>query len=86
MATTFTLTLMQDTETALDHIKSGITEAGGDFEGNTNHGAFKGNTPLGTIKGSYLVKNDNKIDITIVKKPMLLSNAAIKSAIEDYLS
>jgi len=86
MATTFTLPLAQDTATALEHIKSGITEAGGDFEGDTDTGTFAGKTPLGTIKGSYLVKNDNEIEITINKKPMLLSKVAIKSAITDYLA
>jgi len=41
---------------------------------------------LGTIKGSYLIKDDNEIEITINKKPMLLSKITIKSALKEYLS
>ena len=85
MATTFTLPLTQDKDAALKNINTSITEAGGEFNGDTGSGAFSGNTPMGMIKGSYVINND-EIEVTITKKPMLLSKFAIKAAIKEYLA
>ena len=85
MATTFTLPLTQDKEAALKNIDTSITEAGGEFNGDTESGKFSGKTPMGMIQGSYVINSD-EIEITISKKPMLLSKMAIKSAIKEYLS
>ncbi|RLA71618.1 MAG: hypothetical protein DRG24_05090 [Epsilonproteobacteria bacterium] len=85
MAITFMLPLADDKEVALEHIKTGIIESGGSFEGDLNDGIFAGKTPLGMIKGSYLI-NANEIEVTINKKPMILSKTAIKSAMEEYMA
>ena len=85
MATKFSLPLEQDVDKALEHIRSSIINAGGEFSGDTESGSFSGKTALGNIAGNYTVEN-KEIKIEITKKPMMLSKIAIKSTIKEYLS
>jgi hypothetical protein len=85
MATKFSLPLDQDVDKALEHIRSSILNAGGEFSGNTKSGSFSGKTPLGNIAGNYTIE-DKEIQVEITKRPMILSKIAIKSKIAEYLT
>lgn len=85
MASRFSLPLEQDADAALEHIRSSIVNAGGEFSGDSAAGTFSGKTAVGTIAGNYTVE-DKEIKIEITKKPMMLSKIAIKSKMAEYLS
>ena len=86
MATKFTIPITKDVDTALKEIRDGIIGGGGEFDGDRDGGTFSGKSPLGSIAGNYTLLNESEIEITITKKPMMLSKIAIKSAIKDYLA
>ena len=64
--------------------ETAINDAGGAFTGNETAGSFSTPTPLGQIKGSYTITGST-INISITKKPMLLSCATIESQLRKYL-
>jgi hypothetical protein len=65
--------------------ETAIGDAGGAFTGDETAGSFTVPTPLGQIKGAYTI-NASTITISISKKPLLVSCAAIESKLREFLS
>jgi len=64
--------------------KDAITGAGGSFAGNEEAGNFELSTFLGQIAGLYTIEND-RININITKKPMLVPCSEIENQLRKYL-
>lgn len=65
--------------------RTAITNAGGNFNGDSNGGNFDVSTPLGTIRGSYLIQGDT-INVSITSKPFLVSCSLIEKQLQGYFS
>ncbi|WP_147278107.1 hypothetical protein [Flavobacterium sp. AG291] len=83
MANQFSLNYPGDKKQLLEKIKNAAGSKG-QFAGNESQGSFEGDTPLGKFAGSYSIQGDT-INITIDKKPFLLSHGMIKDEFEKAL-
>lgn len=68
---------------------SAISEKGGRFTGDTTKGSFQIKTAIGAVEGTYQVlapvsDKQTPIEITITKKPFIVSTNKIKEAINDF--
>ena len=68
---------------------SAIGQKGGQFTGDSNKGTFRIKTAIGAVEGSYEVLgtpsgNMTPIQVTITKKPLIVSTNQIKEAISDF--
>ena len=83
MAHTFNIFINNDLSSTLKKVEKTIVEKGGKFKGDMGKGEFSGK-----IKGKYVVyskdKGKGKIEITITKKPFVVPNRKIESAIREY--
>lgn len=65
-------------------MKAAVEEAKGELSGNEEHGSFRIPIALGTIEGQFSITNE-VLEVTVTKKPMLVSRKMIKQALEDFL-
>lgn len=79
MAHTFNIFINSDLSSALRKVEKAIVEKGGTFKGDTAKGEFSGK-----IKGKYTVFSEDKVEITITKKPFAIPSRKIESAIREY--
>jgi len=79
MAHTFNIFINNDLSSTLKKVEKTIVEKGGKFKGDMGKGEFSGK-----IKGKYIVFSKGKIEITITKKPFVVPNRKIESAIREY--
>lgn len=86
MAHSFKISAKDNLSSTLTEIKKAIIEGGGEFKGDANNGKFSGKTILGKVKGEYICLSDDKVEITITKKPFATPNGKIESAIRKYFS
>ena len=84
MAHSFKISVTDDLPSTLAEVKKTIVEGGGEFKGDANKGKFSGKTILGKIKGEYSCLSDDKVKITITKKPFATSKGKIESAIRKF--
>lgn len=83
MANQFSLNYPGDKKQLLEKIKNAAGDKG-QFAGDESQGNFEGDTPLGKFAGSYTIEGDS-INITIDKKPFLVSHGMIKDEFEKAL-
>jgi hypothetical protein len=83
MANQFSLTYPGDKTQLLNKIKSAAGDKG-QLAGDESQGNFEGDTPLGKFAGSYTIEGDT-INVTIDKKPFLVSHGMIKDEFEKAL-
>ena len=83
MSNQFTLKYPGDKSGLISKIKSTIGDKG-TFAGNEQKGQFEGSTPIGNFEGSYTIDGDD-INISIDKKPFLVSHDRIKDEFEKAL-
>lgn len=83
MASQFTVTYPGDKSQLLNKIKSTVGDKG-NVVGNEQQGNFEGDTPVGSFAGNYTIEGDS-INITITKKPFLVSTGMIKDEFEKAL-
>ncbi|WP_294822516.1 hypothetical protein [uncultured Flavobacterium sp.] len=83
MASQFTVSYSGDKSQLLNKIKNTVGDKG-KVAGNEQQGNFEGETPVGSFAGSYTIDGDN-INITITKKPFLVSTGMIKDEFEKAL-
>jgi hypothetical protein len=82
---TFTKILPDDPKRLIAIAKTAIQKAGGAITGNERAGEFCGKTPVGAIGGTYKI-SDNVLTVTLLKKPMLLSEERIRGAFNRYFT
>lgn len=80
----FSLSFNQPIEQLIEKAKNAITSRGGSFTGNNQAGDYSISTPVGSIQGTYTV-GGNKINFTIIKKPLLVSCSKIEDELRKYL-
>lgn len=68
-----------------ERARAAAAKEGGTITGNEQSGNFNGKTPLGEIAGTYTV-NSGVLNVTINKKPMLVPQGAITSALDEYFA
>jgi hypothetical protein len=83
MASQFTVSYPGDKSQLLNKIRSTVGSKG-TLKGNEEQGNFEGDTPVGTFAGSYTIEGDS-INVTITKKPFLVSTNMIKDEFEKAL-
>lgn len=83
MANQFSLNYPGDKTQLLSKIKNAAGDKG-KLAGNEQQGSFEGDTPLGSFAGSYTIDGDT-INVTIDKKPFLVSHGMIKDEFEKAL-
>lgn len=81
MAHTFRIVIKNDLSSILKKVEKAIVENGGKFKGDTDKGDFSGK-----IKGEYIVLSKDKVEITITRKPFVVPNRKIESAIREYFT
>jgi len=83
MASQFTVTYPGDKSQLLNKIKNTVGDKG-KVAGDEQQGSFEGDTPVGSFAGNYTIEGDS-INITITKKPFLVSTGMIKDEFEKAL-
>lgn len=83
MANQFTVSYPGDKSQLLNKIKN-MVGAKGKLAGNEVQGNFEGSTPVGSFEGRYTIEGDS-INVTIDKKPFLVSNSRIQDEFEKAL-
>lgn len=81
----FSIGFNEPIEELIDKARNGISEIGGDFEGNSESGNYSIPTPLGQIRGTYSVSH-SIMTFAIVSKPALVTCRKIESELRKYLS
>jgi hypothetical protein len=66
-----------------------ISEKGGQFTGDTSTGNFRIKTGIGAVEGTYKILSPSSgqttpVEVTITKKPFIVSTNKIKEAISDF--
>lgn len=85
MAFSFEINRPEDISKTLESVAHTVRSGGGRFSGNEQYGYFSGRG----VQGRYSVGNENnggKVTITITRKPMFASDAAVQSTITDYFT
>ncbi len=81
MAHTFRISIINDLSATLRKVEKAIIEKGGQFRGDADKGEFSGK-----VHGKYVVFSQNKVEITITRKPFAVPNRKIESAIREYFT
>lgn len=81
----FTIHYPKQKEELVEKLQAAIMKSNGEFNGDTSNGMFKGNTPVGGFSGSYRIIDD-MIQVSIDKKPWLVSCGQIENEINKYLN
>jgi len=81
----FSIGFHEPIEQLINKAKTGITNAGGTFNGNTESGSYTVPSPIGEIAGNYNVAGSS-IMFEIISKPMFLGCDRIESELRKYLS
>ena len=65
-----------------------ISGKGGQFTGDTSTGNFRIKTGIGAVEGTYKILTSSEqttpVEVTITKKPFIVSTNKIKEAISDF--
>lgn len=85
MACSFTIPFTGTASALAANIKTRILSGNGHFEGDDNVGKFSIHAMGATIEGSYGI-NDNKIMVTIDRKPFFVSCNMIKDYVVENLT
>ncbi len=80
----FTFQFPIGAEELVQKVQKAIRGAGGELEGDAQAGFYSVPTPVGVIEGSYAVSGQS-IQIDVLEKPIYLSCALIKTALEAIL-
>lgn len=83
MSKQFTISYPGDKAQLISKLKNMIGSKG-QLAGDEQHGNFEGDTPVGSFAGSYTIEG-NDINVTIDKKPFLVSTSMIKDEFEKAL-
>jgi hypothetical protein len=83
MTFSFTLRNADKIKALLKKAKSEAAKIGVSLIGNDKQGTFAGNTPLGKLAGTYQYKSSS-FAVTIVEKPLLISDKMIQKAIREF--
>lgn len=88
MSHSFKISVKNGLPEALKKVEGAIVDQGGEFKGDTSSGGFSGKTVLGKVHGEYSCTADDndEIEITITKKPMVAPYSKIESAIREYFA
>ena len=81
----FSIPFSSSAEALVEKARHAISNAGGNFNGDSNAGNFDVSTPLGTIRGTYLIQGD-QIHVSIISKPFLVSCGLIEKQLQNYFS
>jgi hypothetical protein len=81
----FSIPFSTSAEALAEKARYAISNAGGNFLGDSNSGNFDVSTPLGTIRGNYLIQGDT-IHVSITSKPFLVSCGLIEKQLQGYFS
>ncbi len=82
----FVVKVRDEITAILNKVRNKITDNGGKFEGDTEHGTFGGRSALGTIKGEYVSISKNEIEIVITDKPFIVPYKTIEYRVREYLN
>lgn len=74
----FSIGFSGEAEALVKRAQLAVGQAGGSFTGNDTSGQMVVKTPIGTVSASYTV-SEQQINITILKKPFLLSCKRIEN-------
>ncbi len=85
MSCQFSINYPGEKQEIIDKLQSAIANGGGQFNGDTMNGMFRGKTPIGDFTGNYFIDGDS-INVTIDKKPFLVSCGRIEDEINKYLN
>ncbi|HEU0136907.1 MAG TPA: hypothetical protein VFQ50_06420 [Flavobacterium sp.] len=85
MSCQFSINYPKQKDELVQKLEAAILQTNGQFDGDTSNGVFKGNTPVGSFSGSYTIHGDN-IEVTIDKKPWLVSCNKIEDEINNYIN
>jgi hypothetical protein len=80
----FSINFSSSAEALIQQASAAITNAGGNFNGDTNGGDFSISTPVGKVAGAYTVSQQT-IDFRITDKPFLLSCGRIEDELRKYI-
>ena len=80
----FTFQFPIGAEELVQKVQKAIRGAGGELDGDAQAGFYSVPTPVGVIEGSYAVSGQS-IQIDVLEKPIYLSCALIKTALEAIL-
>ena len=69
----------------VSELERAILKTNGEFYGDTTKGVFEGRTTVGGFSGFYIIDEDT-INVTIEKKPFLVSCGRIEDEINNYLN
>lgn len=83
MANQFTVSYPGDKSQLLNKIRN-MVGSKGKLAGDETQGNFEGSTPIGGFEGRYTIEGDS-INVTIDKKPFLVSNGRIQEEFEKAL-
>ena len=81
----FTIHYPKPKEELVQKLEEAIIKTKGEFNGDTSNGVFKGTTPVGAFSGSYRIVDDT-IEVSIDKKPWLVSCGRIEDEINNYIN
>ena len=85
MSCQFTINYPGPKDEIIAKLEKAIMGTGGSFNGDTTNGIFEGNTPVGDFSGSYTINGD-MVNVSIDKKPWLVSCGRIEDEINNYLN
>ena len=81
VAHTFRVVINNDLSSTLKKVEKAIVKNGGKFKGDTDKGEFSGK-----VKGEYIVLSQDKVEITITRKPFAVPGRKIESVIREYFT
>jgi hypothetical protein len=79
VAKTFDISFSGDAASLLQRAKNAAVESGAKLTGDTNSGKFSGKG----VEGHYEV-SDNKVRVTITKKPIVVTDSVIESQLRKF--
>ncbi|HZG01572.1 MAG TPA: hypothetical protein VEY71_11240 [Chitinophagales bacterium] len=84
MACQFSVPFSGEVAEIVSKARSGIGNAGGNFNGDNNTGSFDISTMAGEVRGTYTV-NGSMLEVHITDKPMFLPCDMIESQLKQFL-
>ena len=82
----FSIDFSGDASTFIKKCEEAIDDVGRSFAGDTSAGTFNVPSPFGRIKGIYSMSNASPVEITISKKPAIVSCSEIKTMLRKYIN
>ena len=85
MACTIQIPVTKTPDVLINRAKTAILGQGGTFEGNATQGSFSVGIAIGRIAANYVVSG-NILEITVTKKPFILSCRKIEDFLKKQLN